>query len=221
MQFARRLLYRLLPELDNLSTPQFLGIFDNHIYDSEISNQALVYLPRSIANTRIGAYSYIAVGARISNTTIGRYCSVGPNLMSGWGIHPTDGVSTSPMFYSTQRQNGETFCCADKIEERRPIHIGNDVFIGMNVCILDGVQIGDGAVIGAGAVVSKNIPPFAIAYGNPIQVRRFRFNDEQIAAMLRICWWAPDFQAIEDVETLFFDVDGFIQRHDPLSRNDV
>ena len=62
------------------------------------------------------------------------------------------------MFYSTLQQNGRTLSSTDKIEERKKIIIGNDVFIGANVTILDGVEIGDGAIIGAGAVVSKNIP---------------------------------------------------------------
>ena len=48
------------------------------------------------------------------------------------------------MFYSTQKQNGMTLASANKIEERKPIVIGNDVFIGANVTILDGVKIGDG-----------------------------------------------------------------------------
>jgi virginiamycin A acetyltransferase len=214
-QHARRLLLCLFPELKNLSKLRLLDLFDSHDHDSDISSKAKLYSPRSVSHSKVGAYSYIARGARISNTTIGCYCSIGPNLLCGWGIHPTDGISISPMFYSTGMQNGTSLCSVDKIEERKPIRIGNDVFIGMNVIILDGVEIGDGAVIGAGAVVSKNIPPYAIAYGNPIQVRRFRFSDEQIEALLRICWWAPDFQALEDVEKLFFDVDGFIQRHDP------
>jgi acetyltransferase-like isoleucine patch superfamily enzyme len=46
------------------------------------------------------------------------------------------------MLYSTRKQNGVTLSNIDKIEERQPINIGNDVFIGMNVTILDGVKIG-------------------------------------------------------------------------------
>lgn len=52
-----------------------------------------------------------------------------------------------------------------------PIIIGNDVFIGARVIILKGVTIGAGAIIGAGSVVSKNVPPGAIAVGNPVICR--------------------------------------------------
>ena len=54
----------------------------------------------------------------------------------------------------------------------RGIWIGDDVWIGMRVTILAGVTIGDGAVIGAGAVVCDDIPPYAIATGNPARVVR-------------------------------------------------
>lgn len=57
-----------------------------------------------------------------------------------------------------------------------PVLIGNDVWIGANCSILGGVNIGDGAVIGAGSVVTKNIPAYAIAFGNPAKVIRYR-ND--------------------------------------------
>lgn len=55
-----------------------------------------------------------------------------------------------------------------------PTKIGNDVWIGANATVLGGVTIGNGAVIGAGSVVTKNIPPYAIAVGNPAKVIKFR-----------------------------------------------
>ena len=49
----------------------------------------------------------------------------------------------------------------------KPIVIGNYAWIAVNAMILPGVTIGEGAVVGAGAVVSKDIPPYMIASGNP------------------------------------------------------
>ncbi|WP_435801063.1 DapH/DapD/GlmU-related protein [Polaribacter sp.] len=109
-------------------------------------------------NTSIDDYTYVDINSYISETKIGKFCSIGPNLTCGWGIHPTNGISTSPMFYSTKKQNGITLSKENKIKERKPIKIGNDVLIGINVTILDGINIGDAAVIGAGSVVSKDIP---------------------------------------------------------------
>lgn len=45
--------------------------------------------------------------------------------------------------------------------------------IGINATILPGVTIGEGALIGAGAVVTKDIPPRAVAYGNPAEVKKY------------------------------------------------
>jgi len=50
---------------------------------------------------------------------------------------------------------------------KKPVEIGNDVFIGANATILCGVRIGNGAVVGAGSVVTKNVPEYTIVAGSP------------------------------------------------------
>ena len=74
--------------------------------------------------------------------------------------------------------------------------IGNDVWIGKNALILGGVNIGNGVVIGAGSVVSKDIPPYAIAVGNPIKIIRYRFPLETIELLEQIKWWDCDVETI-------------------------
>jgi acetyltransferase-like isoleucine patch superfamily enzyme len=53
-----------------------------------------------------------------------------------------------------------------------PVVIEDDVFIGMNALILKGVRLGTGCVIGAGSVVTRDVPPGAVAAGNPAQIVR-------------------------------------------------
>lgn len=50
------------------------------------------------------------------------------------------------------------------------VHIGNDVFVGAGSIILPGVSIGDNVIIGAGSVVSRSIPAYSVAVGNPARV---------------------------------------------------
>lgn len=212
-QGIRKIITKSIPEIKYLDYLHNQGNEYNLISwvdDSDVSEKSKLYPLYHIFNSKVGDYTYIAMNSFISMTTIGKFCSIGPNLVCGWGIHPTNGISTAPMFYSTMKQNGMTLSAVDKIEERKPISIGNDVFIGANVTILDGVTIGDGAVIGAGAVVSKDIPPYAIAVGCPIEIKRYRFPAEQIDALQKIEWWEFDEEKLKDVERYFFDVEKFI-----------
>ena len=182
--------------------------------NSSIADNARVYAPYFLHRVEVGAYSYLAKNSNVTNCTIGKFCSIGPNFCCGLGVHPTNGISTSPMFYSPSKVNGAALVNAPKLEESKHTTIGNDVFIGANVTVLDGVTIGDGAVIGAGAVVSKDIPPYAIAVGSPIRIIKYRMTEEQIAAMKRIQWWNWEDDRLQKVEQMFNDIDGFIENWD-------
>ena len=65
----------------------------------------------------------------------------------------------------------------DKRFVLKAVTIGENVWIGSSVIILPGVSIGEGAVIGAGTVVSKNVPAYAVAAGNPVRVIKYRNKD--------------------------------------------
>ncbi|CAM8619868.1 putative lipopolysaccharide biosynthesis O-acetyl transferase WbbJ [Candidatus Methylacidiphilaceae bacterium] len=51
-----------------------------------------------------------------------------------------------------------------------PVKIGRGCFIGARSIILKGVTLGDRVIIGAGSVVTKNVPAFSIAAGNPARI---------------------------------------------------
>ncbi len=67
------------------------------------------------------------------------------------------------------------------------VTIGDNVWIGGNTVICPGVRIGSNTVIGAGSVVTKDIPDWVIAAGNPCRVirkiteedRRLYFRDKE------------------------------------------
>jgi acetyltransferase-like isoleucine patch superfamily enzyme len=182
----------------------------NNDHKNNISDKARLYGPYHVSHSKIGNYTYVSMNSYISQTTIGKFCSIGPNFLSGWGIHPLNTISTSPMFYSRGKQNGVSLTRTNKIKERKRIVIGNDVFIGANVTVLDGVTIGDGAVIGAGAVVSKDIPPYAIAVGCPIRIIKYRFDEDTIKRLIKLKWWDWSDERLQDVERHFFDVENFL-----------
>lgn len=64
----------------------------------------------------------------------------------------------------------------------KPVRIDDCVWVGTNVIILPGTHIGEGAIIQAGSVVHGEIPPMAIAGGNPAKVFAWR-NKEHYEAL--------------------------------------
>ena len=64
------------------------------------------------------------------------------------------------------------------MELSKGISIEDGVWIGNNVLIMPGVKIGKKAIIGAGSVVTRDVPPYTIAVGNPARVIK-QFNMEK------------------------------------------
>lgn len=58
-----------------------------------------------------------------------------------------------------------------------PVSIGDNVWIGEGVVVMPGVTIGKACIVGANSVVTKSIPPYSMAVGNPARVIK-RFNPE-------------------------------------------
>ena len=160
-----------------------------------------------LSNVALGDCTYIATGTRIANATIGKFCSVGPGIRIGLGLHPSkEYVSTHPAFYSSQRKAQITFTNRNLFEEERQIVIGNDVWIGQSALVMDGLNIGDGAIVGAGAVVTRDVPPYAIVGGVPAKTIRFRFSDDDIGFLLGLKWWDKDLAWIAANVEAFCDV---------------
>lgn len=142
-----------------------------------------------IQNSKIGKYSYIAYNSIVRNCIVGRYCSIGPNVIIGFGDHMINSLSTHPMIYMNEKQFSKTENENRFNQSFKIVEIGNDVWIGANVYIKNGVVIGNGAIIGAGSIVTKDVPPFAIVTGVPAKVIRFRFNETTIKHIEDSKWW--------------------------------
>lgn len=153
-----------------------------------IGKNKILYNNVEFLNSEIGEYSYVSKNSIIHNTTIGKFCSIGPNVVVGYGDHPTSFLSTSPTFYSRYtyfdiNANEDLFYGNSRVK------IGNDVWIGANVFVKNGIIIGDGAIIGAGAIVIRDVIPYSIIVGVPGKMKSKRFNDEIIKELLEIKWW--------------------------------
>lgn len=147
----------------------------------------------------INPISFIGPNCHFINVEIGKFCSISKNVNIGLFTHPTNLLSTSPIFISNYNGTGLTWV-NDKTFDDMPHKtvIGNDVWIGMNVSISGGIKVGDGAIIGAHAMVTRDIPPFAIVGGIPARVIKFRFNEEVISRLINLKWWDLPFEFLKN-----------------------
>lgn len=101
-------------------------------------------------------------GGQIS---IGRYTQLGPEVAIYALNHSHNHLTT---YVNRALLGGQM----QMYMSREVVKIGNDVWIGHGNIVICSMKIGDGAVIGAGAVVVKDVPPYALAVGNPTPVVR-------------------------------------------------
>lgn len=133
---------------------------------NKISRTAHVGKNTHLRGCKIGKYVYIGSHCVLNHVTIGNYACIASTAAIGGMEHSYWYPSISPVLSNECIFGKET-------------KIGNDVWIGAHVCVKQGVTIGDGAVIGAGSVVTKDIPPYTIAYGIPAKVVKKRFDNEE------------------------------------------
>ena len=91
----------------------------------------------------------------VGKVIIGDNCQMAPNVAIYTAGHPVHPAARNTLF-----------------EYGADVVIGDNVWIGGNAVICPGVRVGDNVVIGAGSVVTKDIPSWTIAAGNPCKVIR-------------------------------------------------
>ena len=107
----------------------------------------------------------------VAKVKSGDNCQMAPNVAIYTAGHPIHPATRNSLY-----------------EYGKPVTIGDNVWIGGNTVICPGVQVGNNVVIGAGSVVTKDLPDWCIAAGNPCRVirkitdadKRKLFRDEEI-----------------------------------------
>ena len=91
----------------------------------------------------------------VAKVKIGDNCQFAPNVSIYTAGHPLHPVARNSLY-----------------EYGIEVTVGDNVWIGGNTVIMPGVHIGSNTVIGAGSVVTKDIPDWVVAAGNPCRVIR-------------------------------------------------
>ena len=128
--------------------------------------------------TNIWHFSHIMSGAKIGdNCNIGQNVLISPNVVIGdnvkvqnnvsvyTGVKVEDDAFLGPSMVFTNVINPRSFI--SRKNEFKETNIGKGASIGANSTLICGNNIGKYAFIGAGAVVTKDIPDYALVYGNP------------------------------------------------------
>jgi UDP-2-acetamido-3-amino-2,3-dideoxy-glucuronate N-acetyltransferase len=131
--------------------------------------------------TKVWHHAHIMGGARI-----GRNCSIGQNVYIGKDVQVGNNVKVQNNVSVYERVTLEdyVFCGPSMVftnvfnprshisrkHEFRPTLVKRGATIGANATVICGHTIGEFAFIGAGSVVTKDIPPYALVYGNPAKI---------------------------------------------------
>jgi aminocyclitol acetyltransferase len=179
------------------------------------------HLPIDVAynGVRIGYGSYFPYSK--SNMKhiggIGRFCSIANSVIIQ-GNHSMNRITSSSLYPMLSERSKkiveDTPSDKDPLGTNRKVVIGNDVWIGANVLINASKcsKIGDGAVIGAGSLVMSDVPPYAVVYGSPAKIKRYRFSSELIEILLREKWWNWSRQELDDNVELLMNPDLFLEK---------
>ena len=134
------------------------------------------------ADTKIWHFSHVMPGAKIGERcSIGQNVNVGARAVLGNNVKVQNNVS----IYDEVILEDDVFCGPSMVftnvfnprshvsrkNEYRKTLVKKGASIGANATVVCGVTIGEYAFVGAGAVVTKDVPAYALIYGNPAKIK--------------------------------------------------
>ena len=180
---------------------------------SFVGINSVLFSNTSLIESIIGRYTYVQKYSSIYNTEIGNYCSIASSVSIGLASHPTDFISTSPVFYDNLQPLPDFFIQNKTYSDVLPrTYIGSDVWIGQSVMIKAGLTIGTGSIIGAGSIVTKDVQPYSIVAGVPSRTIKMRFPDKLIFELLESKWWEEDPNLLKTLSSSFTNPKEFLEK---------
>lgn len=170
---SKKIFLRVLMVLGRWLPPSYLKPFGG------MAKAVRVALARRVS-PHLGQDINIEKGAYVfEDTVMGDGAGIGVDCEICRGLTLGRNVMMGPecLFYSHAHKFNPQSRRFEGYTEVKPIVIEDDVWIGRRAIIMGGVTIGKGSVIGAGAVVTKSVPPYSMAAGNPAVVKKSLLPD--------------------------------------------
>lgn len=137
-------------------------------------------LLKELFGDNLGEGSFVVTplqGAYVSTMKIGKGVFINSNLlaMARGGITIEDGAQIAANVQLISN-NHDPYDLA--VLTCKPVLIKKAAWIGAGATILPGVSVGKHAVVGAASVVTKDVPDYAVAVGNPAKVIKYLDLDQ-------------------------------------------
>jgi len=127
-----------------------------------------------MANSRIGQKCSIGQNVVISsNVTIGNNVKIQNNVSVYEGVVLEDDVFCGPSMVFTNVTTPRSGTPRNTSADYAETLVKRGASIGANATIVCGHTLGEFAFVGAGSVVTKDVPAYAMVYGNPARIRGY------------------------------------------------
>jgi acetyltransferase-like isoleucine patch superfamily enzyme len=137
--------------------------FNNFVLGDNSTIEDFCTINNGVGDVLIGQRSRIGMGnVLIGPVTIGNDVILAQNIVMSGLNHGYEDITLPPH---------------NQPVTKKLITLEDEVWVGANVVIVAGVTIGKHAVIAAGSVVTKDVPPYSVAAGNPAKIIK-KYNPE-------------------------------------------
>lgn len=155
---------RFMPWITRLHGEQYISVGNHVFFDDHLQLTAWDQYEGQHFTPEIVIADGCAFGSDNHITAVNRI-EIGHNVLTGKNVLITDnshGTTARAELDLPPRQR--------PLYSKDPVIIEDNVWVGDKASILPGVRIGSGSIVGTGAVVTKDVPAYSLAVGNPARI---------------------------------------------------
>jgi UDP-N-acetylglucosamine acyltransferase len=183
---------------------------------------------RSFEHPRPGSGDSSSPGVRIGDRNVLREYA---QVHQGWKqatVVGDDAFIMNQVYVAHDCRLGDGVTLASSVLLAGHVHVAAHANLGLGTAVHQGRYIGRGAMVGMSSVVTRDIPPFAKAYGSPARVnsanavglRRMHVPEDEIAALVEVYESGAGPEALQQLGSTSGIASAFVEWRERLARND-